>query len=153
MLKKQFHRIGVLWAIAAGILPSVASAQLTEEDFRRSLSENIDQTIDPNKFLAFFLCLIAGVIVIAVIQKRRAARPATNKALNHPGKLMKEVGKLVQLRPAELKQLRNLAPLENVNNPLVLLMCPSVLARAVKNVNARFDRHIVGGLARKLTRK
>ncbi len=56
----------------------------------------------------------------------------------------------VDLRPAEVKQLKMLADDQNVSSPLTLLLCPSVLAKAVKAKPGKVDRKIMIAVARKL---
>ena len=51
------------------------------------------------------------------------------KALNHSGKLVKEISKTMNLKPAEIKQLKVLADGQDVGKPLVLLLCPSLLSQ------------------------
>ena len=77
------------------------------------------------------------------------------KAVNHAGKLLKELQKAVGIRPAEVKQLRILADASDdqgtpLDNPLVLLLCPSLLAKTMRGNPPRVDRKIVGGIAKRL---
>ena len=60
--------------------------------------------------------------------------------------------KTVPLKPKELKQLKLLVEEggEPVQSPLTLLLCPSVLARAVKNRPRNVDRAVVAQIVRKL---
>ena len=104
-----------------------------------------------------FLLAGAGlVILLAVVSQRRkgVARP---RAMNHHGKLVKEVMKAVPLRPAELRQLKVLV--EDVGgsapptSPLTLVLCPSLLAKSIRSRQARrakLDRKVVSRLARKV---
>ena len=63
-----------------------------------------------------------------------ARRRRTPKALNHHGKLLKELAAAVSLKPAEVKQLKLLADEQKLSNPLTLILCPSILAKAVKRL-------------------
>jgi hypothetical protein len=63
------------------------------------------------------------------------------------------VARGVNLRPAEVKQLKVLSEQQNVSNPLVLLLCPSVLSRAVRENPKRVDREVLSGLAKKIARR
>jgi hypothetical protein len=68
----------------------------------------------------------------------------------------------VPLKPKEIKQLKLLceasrrrqeedgAREEGVENPLTLILCPSVLARTLKDRPANVDRAVVAGLVRKM---
>ena len=73
--------------------------------------------------------------------------------MNSPGKLIREVSKGMNLRPAEVKQLRVLCEQQGVLSPLVMLLCPSVLGRAVKENTKRIDRSVLSGLAKKVVRR
>jgi hypothetical protein len=68
--------------------------------------------------------------------------------------------KTVPLKPAELKQLKLLVERKraeedgageaSVENPLTLILCPSVLVRAMRNPPPKVDRKVIAQLARKL---
>ena len=106
----------------------------SQEEVLRSISENVDATVDPTRVLAF-LVLAAAVVLLLVVLGHYRKRQVVPKPLNHHGTLLKEVKKASGLRPAELKRLKALAeragpgdqPLES---PLTLLLCPSLMKRA-----------------------
>lgn len=137
------------------LVPATASAQPTQEDVFKSISDNVSgNNVDVSKFLPFFLAGAGLVLLVAVISQRRK-REISPKALNHPGKLTKEVLKQLPLRPAEMKQLRILAEDANgegdpLTSPLTLLLCPSVLARQIQRRNTKVDRKATMSLARKM---
>ena len=68
---------------------------------------------------------------------------------------IKEICKRTSLRPAELKQLKLLAanvPEDEkpIENPLVMVLCPSVLAKSLRKPPVKIDRKVIAGLARKM---
>jgi hypothetical protein len=83
------------------------------------------------------------------------------QAVHHPGRLIREVLKAVPLKPKEVKQLKLLAEAsrrlhaaggneEGVEYPLTLILCPSVLARTLKQQPANIDRAVIAGIVRKM---
>jgi hypothetical protein len=136
-----------------------SSAAPTQEDVLRSISQNVSESSGGGKLLAVVAGGVGIVLLLAVLQQRqqREARP---KSVQHPGKLLKEVMKTVPLKPAELKQLKLLVERKrgdeeepgqvSVENPLTLILCPSVLVRAMRNPPAKVDRKVIAQLARKL---
>jgi hypothetical protein len=84
---------------------------------------------------------------------QRQKRAVTPKTLNHPGKLLKEVSRSVQIRPAELKQLRILSEGYDTVSPLLLVLCPSLLAKAAREKSDRVDRDALASLAKKMAEK
>ncbi len=142
--------IWLLFSVSAHAAPS-------QEDVFKSISENVSESpADWSKFLPFLLAAIGLVILLSLFSQRRK-RVVTPKALNHPGKLMKEVTRNIPIRASELKQLKLLAEDAGtptpVQSPLTLLLCPSVLARAIQHRQqrrAKIDRKAVVALARRV---
>jgi hypothetical protein len=134
--------------------PSICLAETAEQAFKRSLQESIDHTVDPRKFLAFGVALVALIIFAAVFNRWRSrpGRLRGPRPLNSPAKLIREVAKTTNLRPTEVKQLKILCDQQQIQNPLVMLLCPSVLGKAVKENQRKIDRNILGTLARKIAR-
>jgi hypothetical protein len=155
--------------IAAGILTfyvftfysaPAASAVPTQEDVFKSIQESVGPSqTDYSKLLPFALAAVGLVIFIAVAGqwRRREGKPRT---LNHHGRLVKEVMKTVPLRASELRQLRVLAEEgreEPLQSPLTLVLCPSLLAEAIREHQSggargrsTLDRKVVLQLARKV---
>lgn len=141
------------WTAAAVILgasDALAQSQRADEIFK-SIQSNLGNTSDPTPYI---IGAIATVVVIAalVFFSKRTKREAVAKALNHPGKLIKEMCKAVDLKPAEVRQLKQLAEKQNVSNPLALLLCPSVLAKAVQEQGARVDRKLLARAIQRVSR-
>jgi len=105
-------------------------AQATQDEVLRSISDNVGASIDGNKLLAV-LCALAGTLILVAILNLRRNRQIAPKAMNHPAKLLKEVGRALHLKPEQLKKIKSLAQQKNVQ-PLTLLICPSLLAAAMK---------------------
>ena len=101
-----------------------------QADVLRSINENVGRQVDPSKLLAVLVSALGLIVVVAVVNHRRK-RVIVPKPLNHPGKLVKQIAKAVDLKPAELRQLRLLAEARDLPSPLVLLLCPSLLKKGV----------------------
>ena len=112
-------------------LPSLAGP--TQEDVFKSINENVGQSADGGKVLAFFAAG-AAVVILLVLFNRRQTREAIPQPLNHTGKLLRELIKTAGLRPEQARQLKVLTEQVNaagtpVTNPVTLLLCPSLLNR------------------------
>ena len=137
---------------------SPASAAPTQEDVFRSISDNVGpQTGKGGKGLAMLLCGAGGLILLVLLAGSRARRQAVPQPLNHTRKLMREVMKAVPLRRGEIKHLKLLADAAGadggagpVESPLTLLLCPSVLARALKTRPAKVDRMVIARVVKKM---
>lgn len=127
----------------------VARAAPSQEDVFRSIQQNLSEPSDPSKVLSLVLAAVALLLMLVVLSYRRK-REVAPRTLNHPGKLLKEVSRAVNLRPAELRQLKSLAEDQQLSSPLTLLLCPSVLARAVRQKPQRVDARLVSSVMRKL---
>jgi hypothetical protein len=132
---------GTLW------LPSTASAA-TQEDVLKSISENVGGKSDPMP-LFWGVAAIVTVSVLLSIFNRRMQRVASPKALNNPGKLLKQLVADIHLRPAELKQLKTLADMEHLEYSLTLLLCPSLLSKTIKENPQRVDPKTIVELAKR----
>jgi hypothetical protein len=121
----------------------------SQEDVFKSISDNVGQSQDSGPFLAVLLAIAAVAIAVAVLSKRRERGVAVPKALNNRGKLLKEVMRATNLRPAETKMLKILGDAKSVDNPLVLMLCPSVLEKAMREKKGKLERKVAIGLAKK----
>lgn len=131
---------------------------MTQDDVFKSISQNVSGEGDggghEKTFLAVLLGTI-GIILLLALFNVRNKRQAMPKAVNHPGRLMKEVMRQIPLKPAELKQLKVLAEGERragveIDSPLVFLICPSALATALRANRAKIDKKVMTGIARKM---
>jgi hypothetical protein len=135
--------------LATGIL--AAGPRL--EDVFKSTNQELGGGTDPTKLLAV-ICAIGGAIVLLVfLSRRRKTSPGATspRTLHHQGKLIREVQKAVHLKPAEIRQLKTLADSQGVQNPLTLLLCPSLLAKAAKERPDKLDRRVVSGMIKRMT--
>jgi hypothetical protein len=128
---------------------STAQASPTQQEVFKSISDNVGSSTDPKRFAAFILAITALVILLAVLSRRKQ-RQITPKILNHQGKLLKEIARHIDLRPAEIRQLKVLAEEQNLSSPLTLLLCPSMLAKSVKERSGKVDRRAILSVAKKL---
>lgn len=123
-------------------------AQLKQEDVFKSISENIGSTADPKVFYAVILGAAALVLLLSLVNARRK-RTVAPRAVNHQGKLVKELLKRVPLKKSELKQLKVMAAEQGCESPLTLVLCPSVLAKGVQE-KGKADKKVILGVARKM---
>jgi hypothetical protein len=136
--------------------PTPAAAQPTQEEVFRSIGENVNEPVDSGRVLGV-LAGIAGVIVLLAVISQRRKRDATPKALHHHGKLLKEVLGSVSIKGAEMKQLKAIVQDGKsrgesgaAESPLTLLLCPSVLVKAVKANPEKVDQPVVAGLVKRM---
>jgi hypothetical protein len=149
------------------LVASPAFANPSASEVFKSIQKNVGGQADDEsgggsgKGLAIVLACGAGLIMVMLAGSKIRARRAMPQVMHHPGKLMREVLKAVPLKPKEVKQLKLLAEAsrrlheaggkdEGVENPLTLILCPSVLARTLKDRPANVDRAVIAGLLRKM---
>jgi hypothetical protein len=132
---------------------------ITQDDVFKSISQNVSGEGDSGEgggkiFLAVILGAVAIILLLSLLSLRRK-REAVPKAINHPGKLLKEMLKQIPLKPSELRQLKVLTEAEKqadspIQSPLVFILCPSALAHAIRSPKVKVDRKVLAGLARKM---
>jgi hypothetical protein len=146
--------ISAVAALAALAVSRWAAANPTQEEVFKSIQDNVGSTVDYRKFL-LFLCVACGAIILLSLFSHRRKREVVPRRVNHHGKLIKEIMKGLAVRPREIKQLKTLAEQtalpngEFVHNPLTLLLCPSVLIKAVQNPRCKADRRVLQQVLRK----
>ena len=123
-------------------------AQLKQEDVFKSISDNVGGKTDPKVFYVAALLVVAVVLLLVVVNSIRK-RQASPKAVNHHGKLIKEILKSIPLKGGEVKQLKAMAAEQQCTSPLTLVLCPSLLARGM-NTRGKADNKVVMGVARKM---
>jgi hypothetical protein len=138
-------------SVATLLACSSVLALPTQDEVLKSINQNVSESADPGKFMALVFGA-AGVVILLVLFSQRRQRDVTPRALNHQGKLLKEVVKQINLKPSEVRQLKVLAEQQEVSSPLTLLLCPSMLAKAVKNHGGKVDTKVIAQVARKMTR-
>lgn len=150
-------RFTVVLFTAFCLLPSAhcSAAAPTQEEVFKSISQNVSEGDGGGRtLLAVILGGVAVVMLLTLLSSRRT-RKSTPKALNHPGKLLKEITRAVPIRAVELKQLKLLVEAERnagepIDSPVVFLLCPSALTTAMRAGRVKVDRKVMAGLARKL---
>jgi hypothetical protein len=121
-------KICIVVALVALFVLTLATPVLsapTQDDVFRSLSRNMEAQPDYGRLLPW-LCAAAGLVAVIIYLSQRQKRQAVPKTLNHPGKLLREVIRVAELDPDEMKQLKALAQEQNCQSPLTLLLCPSL---------------------------
>jgi hypothetical protein len=153
--RRRMARGLVLLSILASVaLPRGATAA-SQKDVFKSIQDSMGAPKETDSTPAYGLAA-AGlvVLVIFVVANRRQEKVSSPTALNHPGKLMKEVMKEVSLKSGEVKQLKLLAEaLEassgETTNPLALILCPSLMARGLQGTKGKVDRKVIAQIVRK----
>lgn len=123
-------------------------AAVRQEDVFKSISDNVGGSTDPKFFYILALAGAGFVLLLVVINsfKNRQVRP---RAVNHQGKLLKELLKKVPLKNGEVKQLKAMAAEQGCDSPLTLVLCPSLLAKGM-NTKGKADKRVVMGVAKKM---
>ena len=114
------------FAIASLLFFAAPSLAVTDEDIVRSFNEHMVQEPDYTAFIPWLLGLAAVVIIVIYVRQRQKIA-AVPKALNHPGKLVREMTKLADIDSAEMKKYKAIARQMQVESPLTLMLCPSLL--------------------------
>jgi hypothetical protein len=135
--------------LLAVMIASTLQAAPTQEDVFKSISDNMSQKQDSGQFVAVLAAIAGAAVLIAVISKHRQ-RDNRPKALNHQGKLLKEVLRTTTLRPGEARLLKSLGESQSLDNGLVLILCPSVLEKALREKKGKMERKVAVQLARKV---
>jgi hypothetical protein len=135
-------------------IPLAATAAApTQQDVFRSIQDNVGGSqVDSSQFLYVLLGLVCLIVILAIITQQRK-RVVRRKTANHPGKLLREILRAVPLKKRELKQLKLVADNADtdlpVQNPLSLMLCPSVIARTIQKKRLKADRRALISVARK----
>lgn len=149
--RSRRHRRYISW-VSLFIIhhSSFIFAQPSQSEVLRSIGENIDnQTGGPTRVLALMIAALGLALLLLVLSYRRK-REVAPRAINHPGKLLREVSRSMDLKPPELRQLKLLAEKQSLASPLTLLLCPSLLSKAVREHPTTLDRKLISSIARKI---
>lgn len=128
----------------------------SQEDVFKSIQESMDKPQDFDYRPVFMLAGGGGgVVLLLLIFSRRQKAGRSPQTLNSPAKLMKEVLREISLNSGEVKQLKMMAAaVESTTaqetNPLVLLLCPSIMAKGLHRAGSKVDRKAVAAIVRKL---
>lgn len=107
----------------------------TADQVFKSMGETMSASVNPLHIVGAFALLVGVLVLLSILTKKRDPREKP-KPVNNPAKLLKELSRQAGLRPRELRQLKALAEQQHIENPLVLLICPSVLRKAMQNRTA-----------------
>jgi cytochrome c-type biogenesis protein CcmH/NrfF len=126
-----------------------ASAAPTQDEVLKSIQQNVNQSVDLTKAVPYFLVLVGAVILLIVYQNFRK-RQVMPRRVNHSGKLTREISRALHLRSIEVKQLKILAEDQELQHPLILLLCPSALGKAIRSNNPKIDRAVLKQVVQRL---
>jgi hypothetical protein len=129
----------------------------TQNDVFKSIQDSVGERHEINSTPVILLAL-GGALVLALLvymSRREQKKVAAPEALNHSGKLSREVVKQVNIKPSELKQLKTLADsiggqIGETPDPLALLLCPSLLAKGVNANPSKMDKKVVAQMVRRI---
>jgi len=130
-------------------LQLLAAGQVKLEDVFKSTKESMNQEAGPERLIALGLGALAVVVLLIFLQYRRKAESMT-KPVNNQNRLIREMTRTLSLKDAEMRQLQQMANEQNCSSPLVLLMCPSLMARALGNKSAE-QKKAFAPMIKKLT--
>jgi hypothetical protein len=128
---------------------SLASATPTQDEVFQSIHDNVGPTFDARKALPYLVGAVGLVVLVIAINQYRQ-RPVRRRRLNRPSRLLRQVRRTLHLGGAEVKQLKLLAQEQQLSSPLTLLLCPSVLAKALRSGNPRVDRMVIQQVVQRL---
>jgi len=127
----------------------LANAPVKLEDVFKSTKESMNQEAGPERLIALGLGALAVVVLLIFLQYRRKAEAMT-KPLNNQNRLVKEVTRTLALKDQEVRQLQQLADEQSCSSPLVLLMCPSLMAKALASKSPD-QKKAIAPMIKKLT--
>ena len=142
------------------ILSILAEQDPTE--YLKSLSSGVSgDTGQPTggSHLLAFIILIIGVVLILLWWNARQSSPKKAKPVNHSRKLLRQISREMGLAGDEVKQLKVLADIHEqstgqpLQNPLTLLICPSILTKSLETDDVKIDRAVVARMARRVMAK
>lgn len=125
-------------------------SQVTLDDVFRSTQESMQQEPTSERVIALLVGVVAMIVLLVILQQRRR-HLAASAPLNHHGRLLKEMFKTLSLNRAEIRQLRKLADQQSCASPLTLLMCPSLLTKALHGTPSE-ERKVLAQVLKRLGR-
>jgi hypothetical protein len=130
-------------------LDILAQRQVKLDDVFKHTKESMNQEAGPEPLIALALGGVAVIVLLVMLQYRRKS-DSVPKPVNNQARLLKEVMKTLPLKESELKQLKQLADEQHCSSPLVLLMCPSLMAKALAS-KPPDQRKAIAPMIKKLT--
>lgn len=128
---------------------AITAANPTQEEVFQSINDNVRSTADFTRAVPYMLVGAGLFILYLLFNYHRKHRKVPRKAYN-PARLSRELCRRISLRSIELKQLKILAEEQELEYPLTLILCPSLLGKAIRTPNARVDRAVVKQLVQRL---
>lgn len=147
------HRLFSLIFVALLLPVATAQAAPTQEEFFKSMQTSVDNASDGSGVVLWMIAGALGLVVLVyVIGNRQRGHVVKPKVLNHSRKLLREVARDAQIKGWELKELKAAVDDGVCSSPLTLLICPSLLAKAVTEPapGAKANRRALAQIARKL---
>ena len=105
-------------------------AAVTADDVFKSMNTQMAEETNPAHVLAI-VAAVVGLVVLLSAFKRRADRGPKKKDASHPNRLLRQLAREAGLSRREIRELKKLALLQGVENPLTLLLCPSLMQAAI----------------------
>ncbi|HEV7300918.1 MAG TPA: hypothetical protein VGN72_16240 [Tepidisphaeraceae bacterium] len=148
-------RFTCIGSIVALLSPAPLLAQVKQEDVFRSINDSMTSQGSNGSSILLLVGGGVGVLLLLAFLSRRGENAPAVRSVNHAGKLLREVRKQIGLKPVELKQLKLVADQLSSHDgepvsPLTLIVCPSVLVKAIQNENLKIDRAVLSGLVKRI---
>lgn len=137
-----------LWLVQFQIHVLAAGAVKLEDVFK-STKESMSQEAGAERLIGLALGALAVVVLLVFLQYRRKAESMA-APVNNQHRLIKEMTRTLALKEGEMRQLKELADEQSCSSPLVLLLCPSLMAKALANKSAE-QKKAIAPMIRKLT--
>jgi hypothetical protein len=138
---------GAIFAKFSGILGAP-----TQDEVFRSINQSVGSSADLDKIVPFLLMGLALAVMLVIYSQRRK-RTATPRPLHNISKLSHKLARELKLSTAEMRQLKIIAADQNVQSPLTILLCPSLLGKTLKNNPTSVDKEVLGGIVKRLRGK
>jgi hypothetical protein len=149
MKTTKYTAAAIAGCIALLASATIAAANPTQEEVFQSINDNVRSTADFTRAVPYMLVGAGLFILCLLFNYHLKHRKVPRKAFN-PAKLSRELCRRISLRSVELKQLKILAEEQELEYPLTLILCPSLLGKAIRTPNARVDRAVVKQLVQRL---
>jgi hypothetical protein len=130
-------------------LAAIAAATPTQEEVFQSINDNVRSTADFTKAVPYML-VGAGIFILCLLFNYHLKHRKVPRKAYNPARLSRELCRRISLRSVELKQLKILAEEQELEYPLTLILCPSLLGKAIRSQNVRVDRAVVKQLVQRL---
>ncbi|MGC4031617.1 MAG: hypothetical protein QM754_07775 [Tepidisphaeraceae bacterium] len=110
---------------------TAGTAKPTPDDVFKSMNQSMSADINPAQVLAVVAAVVGLIVLVSTFKKRADKKTPKPAIVSQPNKLLRQVAKEAGLTRKEVRELKKLAALEGVTNPLTLLLCPSLMQAAI----------------------